>query len=332
MGNKGKIIITIIALVGFISAVKPYYGGEVTIRLNEPANFSYTPSDYSNLVFYSLLYENLFYLTSSGEIFSNIFSRYEYDQTTRTLVLDLKKDLSFSNGDPIHAGSIKLSFDLFLDMKVENSRKLRRIIKDIKTEKRRVIVRLLYDHPDIIGLLTAPELVLVSGSRGIFSGMFYPVEWERNRTIRLAPNKYYPGGRTYLDGVKVIFYDYYYPDLFLSKPGLTDEEFREFNAGIYQNVYLGFPAGKVSPNKRIALYSLLREFAQSIEMTPLNVLTSDQESPVTLNIKTFSSWKIRAILKRSRLELYVLASLKDIEQKLAEFLTRKGIHQSIISS
>ncbi len=330
MSNGAKIAIIIAALVTMIFAIKPYYGGEVTIRLNEPANFVFTPSDYSNLVFYSLLYENFFYLKSNGEIFSNIFSYYKYDKTGRTLVLELKENLSFSNGDPIEAKSVRFSLKLFLDMKLETSLRLGRIVKNITMEGNRIIIELMYDNPDIISLLTTPELVLLSGTAGIFSGMFYPVEWGESRYIKLAPNKYYPGGRTYLDAVKVVFYDYYYPDIFLSKPGLIESGFREFNAGVYQNIYLGFPHGKVGTNTRIALYSLLREFATSIEAAPLNVLTSDEESPITLNIKSFSSWKVRSILKRSRITLYILSSLKEIEERLTEFLTRKGLRLETI--
>ncbi|HLP61741.1 MAG TPA: hypothetical protein VK186_23070 [Candidatus Deferrimicrobium sp.] len=332
MSTGIKIIIIAIALSVLISAVKPYYGGEVSIRLNEPTNFSYTPSDYSNLVFYSLLYENLFYLKNNGELFSNIFSNYKYEAAERTLVLDLKENLSFSNGDPVRVESIKLSLDLFLDLKIENALKLRRIIKsiEIKPGENRILVRLLYDHPGIVSLLSVPELVLMSGGRGVFSGMFYPVEWEQNRFLRLVPNIYNPGGRTYLDSVKVVFYDYQYPDIFLAKPGLTNETFTEFNAGIYQNIYLGFPSGKMSPNIQIALYSLLREFAGVIDMEPLNVLTADDESPVTLKIKTFSDRDARSILRRSRVKLYILSSLKDIEGKFEEFLKQKDVQLETI--
>lgn len=325
MSKGAKLTIIFVALAGLIFAVKPYYGGEVTIRLNEPANFNYTPSDYSNLVFYSLLYENFFYLKNNGEIGSNIFEKYTYDKEQRAVVLELKENFSFSDGSPISADSVALSLKIFLDLKIETSLKLRRIIKRTDTEKKKIFIRLMYDNPDIVSLLTAPELVLLSGSPGIFSGMFQPVEWERGKYIRLVPNKYYPGGRTYLDGVKVIFYDFYYPDMFLSKPGLNDDEFQEFNAGIYQNIYLGFPHGKVSPNIRLAVYSLLRDFAKSADMTPLNVLTSDEESPVTLNIKGLSYRRVRTILRRSRIQLYIVSSLKQIEEKLGAFLKKRGI-------
>jgi len=43
MRNRAKLTIIIAALVTMIFAIKPYYGGEVTIRLNEPANFCSLP-------------------------------------------------------------------------------------------------------------------------------------------------------------------------------------------------------------------------------------------------------------------------------------------------
>jgi hypothetical protein len=327
MGNGVKITIIIAALMTMIFAIKPYYGGEVTIRLNEPPNFVYTPSDYSNLVFYSLLYENLFYLGYNGGVVSNIFEFFRYDNTSRTLVMELKKNLSFSNGEPIQAESVKFSLRRFLDKKLENSLKLGGLIKNISTDGNRVVLELIYDTPGVTGMLTAPELVLLSGTDGVFSGMFFPVEWEKGRYIKLAPNKYYPGGRTYLDGVKVVFYDFHYPDIFLSRPGLSDNGFQELTAGIYQNIYLGFPSGKVSTNKRLAVYSLLRAFGESIGMTPLNALTSDGESPVTLNIKQFAGWKYRSILRHSAMKLYILSSLKEFEEQLAEFLSSSRLRR-----
>ncbi|MCP4220106.1 MAG: hypothetical protein GY765_36075 [bacterium] len=324
MGTAAKIVVIILAL-SMIFAIKPYYGGEITLRLNEPPGFAYTPSDFSNLVFYSLLYENLFYLKSNGEIFSNVFRYYKYDAATYTLSLDLRENISFSNGDAVTGESVELSLNLFLENTVDSSLRLRQVIKNIQCEDGRVTIGLQYDKPDVVNLLAAPELVLLSGSGGVFSGMFQPVEWEKGKFIRLSPNKYYPGGRTYLESVKVLFYDFYYPDIFLSGPGLNENGFREYNAGIYQNIYIVFPGGKVGTNTRLALYSLLREFAKSIDMTPLNVLTSEEESPITLNIKKLYNSRVRSILRRSRIKLYIVSSLKQIEEKLVEFLKKKRL-------
>jgi MarR-like DNA-binding transcriptional regulator SgrR of sgrS sRNA len=326
MNNKVKIFIVLCASLLMIFSIKPYYGGEITIRLNEPSSYTFSPYDYSNLIFYSLLYENFFYLKTNGEIFSNIFSYYKYNRSDQTFICHLKNNISFSNGNPITIGNVKLSLKLFMGMKLESAIKLRRNIKTIRSEKNKLYIELLYDNPDITGLLTAPELVVLSGSNQVFSGMFYPSQWEKNRHIKLKANKYYPGGRTYLNSINVIFYDFYYPDIFLSTPGLTEKNFQELNAGIYQNVYLGFPDSRVSTNTRIALYTLLKNFLESIRMAPLSVLTSPEESPVTLSIKKMSNRRIISILRHSSIKLYILSSLKtEIEEKFNEYISRKRI-------
>lgn len=325
-----KLAISLLA-VSAIFAVKPYYGGEITIRLNEPADFSYSPSSYSNMIFYSLVYENFFYLENNGDIHSNIFNRYRYNRQTRTLNLQLKDNTSFSDGRPVTAKNIKVSLKLFLDLNLASSRKLRRMIKSINLEtragKNRVSIELLYDDPNIIASLTTPELVLTTGSDQVFSGSFYPVEWEKGRYILLKPNPFYPGGRSYLDSLKVIFYDQYYPDVFLSEPGLSNNQFEELNAGVYQNIYLGFPGGKVGDNTRIALYSLLKDFYKSGEanLAELNALTSNEESPITLNIRTFSNRRLRSILRYSRIKLYILSSLSKIEEPFNQYLEKKRL-------
>ena len=74
---KGKWLLLPLALT-LVFAIKPYYGGEINIRLNEPASFNLNTANYSNLIFYSLIYENFFYLKKDGEIFSNVFQEYRY--------------------------------------------------------------------------------------------------------------------------------------------------------------------------------------------------------------------------------------------------------------
>ena len=75
MSNLTRLAVSILA-VSFIFAIKPYYGGEISVRLNEPTDFSFAPSSYSNLVFYSLIYENLFYLKQNGDIETHLFTGY----------------------------------------------------------------------------------------------------------------------------------------------------------------------------------------------------------------------------------------------------------------
>ena len=69
MSSLKKIIIILLPLL-LLFSIKPAFEGEVTIRLNEPDSFDFTSSNYSNLIFYSLIHENLFYLNSDGDVYS----------------------------------------------------------------------------------------------------------------------------------------------------------------------------------------------------------------------------------------------------------------------
>jgi MarR-like DNA-binding transcriptional regulator SgrR of sgrS sRNA len=118
--------------------------------------------------------------------------------------------------------------------------------------------------------------------------------------------------------------------VFLSDPGKLDEKFIELNAGVFQNIYLAFPEGRVGDNTRIALYSLLKNFYlsrnrdENIKLVELKALTSNEESPVTLNIRAFSRRRVRSILRYSQVKLYILSSLKKIEEPLNEFMKKRG--------
>jgi len=332
VSNRTRLALVLLA-VSFIFAIKPYYGGEIRVRLNEPADFSFAPSSYSNLVFYSLIYENLFYLKPDGDIETHLFEEYRYDRTTRILELRLKDNICLSNGKSITAKHIKLSIDLFLDLNLGTSRKLRQVIKNIRVEGSRVLIELIHDDPDIVSALTLPELVLASGSDQVFSGIFYPEEWVKGQYIILKPNPFYPGGRSYLDSLRVVFYDYYYPDVFLSSPGLKNEKFVELNAGVYQNIYLVFPEGKVGSNTRVALHSLLKDFFKSENpqnLVELKALTSEEESPTSLEIQQFSQSRVWSILRYSQIKLYIPSSLNYLEAPLMKFLEKRRLSIEII--
>lgn len=308
------------------AAIKINYGGEVAIRLNEPATFAFSPSDYSNLVFYSLIYENFFYLKNNGDIRSNIFENYSYDNQAKTLSLSLKDNLSFSNGTAVTARDVRSSLRSFLDYDLASAKKIRSIIKSIKqVDENQVQIELLYDNPGFAGLLTAPELVLLPLTGQTYSGIFYPAEKVPGSYLVLKPNKFYAAGRTYLDSLRVLFYDSYYPDIFLSKPGKKYGGFQEYDAGVYQNIYILFPGEQVGQNARIALYSLLKSFYQTTELAALDSLTAADESPFSLQIKTFSISKIRSIIGYSKIKLYIPNSLNGMENKFQEYVKARKI-------
>ncbi len=324
MKHIEKIAIIIIAL-NLVFAIKVNYGGQVSIRLNEPVSFSNNPSNYSNLIFYSLLYENLFYMNPNGDVWTNLFKKFGYDSDSRILTLELKDNLSYSNGKPVKIEFIKNSIQEYLSQTYYSAKELAKIVKKLDISNNSLNVELMYDLPTITSHLAAPELVLI-GEDAAFSGLFFPVEWVKGEYIMLAPNPYYAGGRTYLDYMKVVFFSQPYPDIFLSNPGgFSGEQFLEMNAGIYQNIYLNFPGEQVGQNTRMALFSLLKQFFSGDGYESLNSLTSDEESPVSIDIKSIPYRRMRSILKFSKINLYILSSLKDIEVSFGAYLQKKDV-------
>lgn len=327
---KGNLLLVPLALALILplaAAIKPYYGGEITIRLNEPAHFTLNTSNYSNLIFYSLIYENFFYLKKDGEIFSNVFQDYRYEAASKTLILTVKDNLSFSNGKPLTAKNIQVSLKIFMDSDLFVASKLSKIVKNMNISDNQVLVELLADQPDILNLLTAPELVVLAENEQSFSGLFYPQEWEKNNHLTLRANPFYCGGRAYLDSIKVVFNENMTPDLFLASPNQFKDSFQEFDSGIYQNIYLCFLQSDVGQNTKIALFTLLKNFneATGYKYRELRALTADEESPVSIQIKTISPQKMASILKYSDIKLYILASLSNLEKDLTVFLKNSNL-------
>jgi MarR-like DNA-binding transcriptional regulator SgrR of sgrS sRNA len=319
--TKRHILALLLSLM-LIYAIKPYYGGEISVKLNEPTSFTLNTANYSNLILYSLIYENFFYLQKDGAISTHIFEDYRYDTGSRTLILNIKDNLSFSNGKPLTAKNILVSLKMFLGSNLFVASKLNRIIKSSRINENQVLIELLTDYPDILAMLTVPELVVLADNEQSFSGPFYPDEWEKSRHLTLKANPFYAGGRTYLDAVKVVFDDDSVPDVFLSSPKSFRENYQEFDSGIYQNIYLCFLQGDIGQNTKIALYTLLKKFneASGFKYKELHTLTTDEESPVSIQIKIISPQKTASILKSSDIKLYILASLSYLEKDLTTFL------------
>ncbi len=318
-----KILALLLPLL-LVFASKPRYGGSLSIKLDEPSSFSLNNSSYSNLILYSLIYENFFFLQESGGIVSHIFKEYAYDGKTRTLTLVLKDNLSFSNGKPITPDHIQTSLNIFLHSDLLSASRLAKILKNIRQDNGRMLIELLADTPDILSLLCEPELVVLTDSEQAFSGPFFPSEWLKSRYITLSANPFYPGGRPYLDTVKVVFEAGANADLFLGPPGQApfQNDYGESNSGIYQNIYLCFPQAGIGQNTRVALYTLLQQFNQTggSPFSPLHALTSDAESPISVEIKPLAPQKVIAVLKNFDAKLHVLSSLSGLESDLRRFL------------
>ncbi len=324
---KNKIQLTAILFLAVLTmfTIKPRYGGEGTIHLNEPDSFSFVTSNYSNIIFYSLIYENFYYLKKNGEIFTNIFKSYTYNKDQKLFILELNKNLSFSNGEPVSPENVKTSLKHFMELGTVYSKKFSRIVKKINLIREKIVIELLYDYPDIRILLTAPDLVLQSGSNRAFSGQFSPEEWIKGKHISFSANKYYPGGRSYLDTFKVIFEKNKFTDIFISIPHANFKGYNEYPAGIYQNVYIIFPSKNIGKNTKNSIYSLLKNFGKKEGLLDLNVLTSEEESPISLRIKLLAKRKIKRVLRHSNIELYLFTGLKRYRDKLNKYFAENGI-------
>jgi len=330
--NKARLI-AILLSVPLCFAVKPRYGGEVSIRLNEPASFQPSASNYSNLIFYSLIYENFFFVDRQGGIRSHLFRDYRYDPSTRRLLLELKPNLSFSNGTPISGRHIETSLKIFLNLDLLAAMRLNKLIKSVSAANDQIRIELWRDEPNIVSLLTEPDLVVLSDAeKHSFSGEFYPSEWEKGSHLVLKANIYYPGGRSYLDAVKVIFKNEGTPDIFISDPAMKPPGFQEFPSGIYQNFYLCFPQSGVGMNTRIALYTLFRQFnvAMGTRYQELNALVADDESPVAIRIKAMPSSRVKTLLRQTDITLYALTSLSSIEEDFNAYLNKNNMKISLV--
>ncbi len=327
---KAKLIIIIISLF-FVSAIKVHYGGIIKIRLNEPSDFTISSTSYSDMIFYSLIYENFFYLTKKGELYSNIFKTYDYRKDKKKLILILKNNIKYSNGLDIKLSDIVRSLKSYLGKQLIESKRLGKIIKSISVKNNSVILSLNFDYSDILDMLSAPQLMVLSSGKDAFSGPYYPVKWVKNKYMILESNTHYIGGLSYLDKIRVDFKNYFYPDLFLSKPGtLTDGTHKEIASGVYQNYYVSFPKGKIGEHTRIAFYSLLKKFFLKQNYPKLNVLTSEKESPLSIDIKGYSKRKIRTILRYSNIKLYVISTLRKLEPVIVAFFKDFNIDVNIV--
>ena len=329
MTNIKKIFIVIVSIF-FIFAIKIRYGGQLSILLNEPVDFNYSTTNYSDTVFYSFIHENFFYMKKDGSIYSNVFSKFSYDKNKNQVYLEVKSNSSFSNGSPITGKNLHYSLKVFFNRENFVAKKISRSVKRIETMDNKIYINFSYELDNIFQLLSSPELVILSMNENAFSGMLIPDEWERKKYLKLIPNIYYPGGHTYLDKVKVTFDNKSSPDMFLADPGSKFASHIEFRGGMYQNIFLTFPIGKTGKNTRIALYSFLKVFFGKYEFEDINSLTSDRESPVSITVNQFSMRKIRSILRNSQLKLYINSSLKKYEEELNKFIKKNYLRISLV--
>ena len=316
-----KRLVSLLLPLVLMAAIKVPFGGEITLRLNEPASTDPSPTGYSGAIFTSLLYENFFFQNERGEIDTHLFHTTSYDPQSRTLRLHLRPNLSFSDGSPLTAAQVAASLKVFMGHDLLSASRLNRLIKTVRNEQDTVRIELIQDAPTILELLAAPELVVVSDQGKTFSGPFAPGEWVKGQSFQLKANPFYPGGRPCLDSVRLLFTDSPTADILLASPGKKIGHYREMDAGVYQSAYLVFPQPGNSANIQIALTTFLREFFTTLgpSFRPLDSLISDAESPITIRVKTFPEAKMKSLLRYADIKLYAPVSLREMEEPFRRY-------------
>jgi hypothetical protein len=116
-----------------------------------------------------------------------------------------------------------------------------------------------------------------------------------------------------------------YPDLFLSTLPEIGKSFSKAECGIYENTFLVFPDPGIPSNNRRAVYSLMKDFGKSASLKPLEVLTSEAESPVIIDIQELPLRKARQQLIYSRINLYFFPSFKEYQERFSKYLEEREI-------
>ena len=135
MTNMRRILVILVAVL-LIFAIKVKYGGQLSILLNEPVDFNYSTTNYSDSILYSFIHENFFYMKKDGTVFSNIFKEFSFDKNKNIINLEVKNNSSFSNGSPINGKNIHYSIKVFLSRENSVAKKISRSVKKIETNQR----------------------------------------------------------------------------------------------------------------------------------------------------------------------------------------------------
>ncbi len=326
--NKFFIILLLLAC-GQLFALKPKYGGELRLFLNEPSSYMINVNDYSSLIFCSLIYENFFYATGEGVVFSNIFQQYYFDRQAKEFHLILKKNLAFSDGSKIEPVHIINSLRFYLSQMNLSAHRLKTVLKNISASGNDIVIQLQTDRIEPLELLLSPSLVLLAPKENVFSGPFIPGEWKRQESLELIANRYYPGGRAYIDKIRIYFQEQQQRelDLFLTDQQTDVKNFDCIEAGILQNFYLAVFDEEVSKNLKLALFSLFKLFGNRHpgKFHQLNALGSDESSPVSLRQEIFNEQKIRNLLKSSNTNLLAASSLAYLEGDFQKFFKELSV-------
>jgi peptide/nickel transport system substrate-binding protein len=196
-------------------------GGELVVgSTSEPTTLNplYPPLGKSigveNLIFLSLYGRN-----SEGKIVPELAYSWEYSEDFKAITFYLRKDVTWSDGEPFTAEDVAFTFDLIKDPKVGSSLAASvRFIDSVKVlnpyKVRFFFSRVYADELLDAGMMPLPKHVLAEAgdirnasfnTAPIGNGPYVLEKWERGRSIELSANEMFYRGTPALEKVHFWF-------------------------------------------------------------------------------------------------------------------------------
>ena len=183
----------------------------------------------------------------------------------KTLFLTVKDNLSFSNGKPLTARNIQVSLKVFMGSDLFAASKLSKTVKNVRVSDepgrgRTAGRQSRYPQPAHrpgTGGAGRGRAVLLRPLLPPGMGKERPPDPAGQPLLRRGPDL--PGHGAGSPSPRARR-----PTCSWPAPSQFKDNFREFDSGIYQNIYLCFLQGDVGQNTKIALYSLLKRFNEAI--------------------------------------------------------------------
>jgi ABC-type transport system substrate-binding protein len=182
------------------AATRPRYGGVLRVSLRatptslDPADADGVGDDEARARIWPLLSDTLVALDDHGVIKPRLASSWESDAGHRRWQLHLRKDVVFSDGVPLTAGSIAASLRAN-----HPGWRVAALPESVAIEAEQTL-------PNLLAELALPRNVILRrdpGPKLIGTGPFEISQWQPARKLTLAAVENYWSGRVFLDGVEI---------------------------------------------------------------------------------------------------------------------------------
>ncbi|MGQ9617524.1 MAG: ABC transporter substrate-binding protein [Candidatus Aminicenantia bacterium] len=336
-----KNAITLLLLCSFLFFSRPRYGGNLILYLPEPLNLNPYEASFSDLSLFSLMWTNLFERID-GKITSPIFESWEYNREKRTWKFTIKDGVLFSNATPITSVEIKKSIELYIRSEQPGSKSLAKIIMGGEQffsgasnnvpgisaiNPYELTITLKGDGPNFPELLSSPYIFLYTGAKNLYSGPYILSSWQKGESIHFKPNPYFPRGRVFLDGLKVVF-KRNGQKIDFSNEGYKLPSMIEFT-GRNKNVFIFFNPKILNKNTRTTLFYVLRENLPKSDLYEIaNAYVDEKDLGFSLFLTSSTSKNV--ILPSLKLDIAVEKGLEPLSSVIEKILKRASVNAEFV--